>query len=65
MVFARHHGLPARAADGLGDLATVGRHATGPIPASQARRQTCTIIASPAIGARGLSGRRVAASRAG
>ena len=38
---------------------------TGPIPASMARRQTWTIIASPAISASGLFGRRVAARRAG
>ena len=38
---------------------------TGPTPASRARRQTCTIIGSPAIGASGLSGSRVEPSRAG
>ena len=36
-----------------------------PESASTARRQTWTIIGSPAIGGSGLSGRRVAASRAG
>ena len=38
---------------------------TGPTLASIARRQTCTIIGSPWIGAKGLSGKRVAAKRAG
>ena len=38
---------------------------TGPIPASIARRQTWTIIASPWMSASGLSGRRMDASRAG
>src|SRR4051794_35074317 len=38
---------------------------TGPRSASTARRQTWTIIGSPAIGRRGLPGRRVAAIRAG
>ena len=41
------------------------RPQTGPTPASIARRQTCTIIGSPAIGASGLSGSRVEPSRAG
>src|SRR6478735_11781075 len=39
--------------------------ATGPIPASIARRQTWTIMGSPAISARGLLGSLVAARRAG
>src|SRR6478736_4152299 len=39
--------------------------ATGPIPASTARRHTWTIIGSPPISARGLLGSRVAARRAG
>ena len=38
---------------------------TGPICAATARRQTWTIIGVPAIVARGLPGRRVAAIRAG
>ncbi len=38
---------------------------TGPMPASQARRQTCTIIGASPIIARGLPGNRVAAMRAG
>ncbi len=39
--------------------------ATAPIPASSARRMTCTIIGRPAISASGLPGRRVDAMRAG
>jgi hypothetical protein len=39
--------------------------ATGPIPASTARRQVCTTIGAPPISARGLFGSRVAARRAG
>ncbi len=38
---------------------------TGPISAATARRQTCTIIATPAISASGLFGSRVEARRAG
>ena len=38
---------------------------TGPHSASTARRQTWTIMGSPAISARGLSGSLVAFSRAG
>jgi len=38
---------------------------TGPMPAATARRQTWTIMGSPAISASGLSGRRVAARREG
>ena len=38
---------------------------TGPTPAAVARRQTWTIIGSPAIEASGLSGSRVEPSRAG
>jgi porphobilinogen deaminase len=37
--------------------------ATGPMSASIARRQTCTIIGRPWISAIGLRGRRVAAMR--
>ena len=38
---------------------------TGPTPAATARRQTWTIIGSPAMSASGLPGSRVEASRAG
>ena len=38
---------------------------TGPTSAATARRQTCTIIGTPAMSASGLPGSRVAASRAG
>src|SRR5579862_8318258 len=38
---------------------------TGPSFAASARRQTCTIIGSPAISASGLPGSRVEAIRAG
>src|SRR5579863_2583404 len=38
---------------------------TGPTAAATARRQTCTIIGTPAISASGFIGRRVDASRAG
>src|SRR5439155_3841351 len=38
---------------------------TGPTSAATARRQTCTIIGTPAISASGLPGSRVAARRAG
>src|SRR3546814_352484 len=38
---------------------------TGPSPASRARRQTWTIIGTPAISASGFPGRRVAARREG
>jgi hypothetical protein len=56
---------PARRLHRRGDLVESVATATGPIPASTARRQTCTIIGSPAISASGLPGRRVAAMRAG
>jgi len=39
--------------------------ATGPMPAAHARRQTCTIIGSPAMSASGFPGRRCAPMRAG
>src|SRR3546814_2631484 len=38
---------------------------TGPSPAARARRQTWTIIGTPAISASGFPGRRVAARREG
>jgi hypothetical protein len=38
---------------------------TGPIPASIARRHTCTIIGAPQSSARGLPGSRLEAMRAG
>ena len=65
VIGTRHHGLAAGAADRIADgLASVAT-TTRPHSASMARRQTWTIIGSPAMSASGLSGSRVAFSRAG
>ena len=51
----------------MASMISISAQATivGPTSASKARRQTWTIIGSPAISANGLPGSRVEASRAG
>ena len=65
MVLARHERLAARLVHGMRNLGGVSPNDDRPATGLDAPRQTCTIMGSPPMAARGLSGSLVALSRAG